>query len=338
MAEKFFAPSFLEFFLSTRSQKATKLDDINNMIDWTPVERRLKKSLKRAANAVGKPAYPGIVMFKCLVLQRMYNLSDLELEEQLRDRLSFLRFVGLGLSDDIPDSTTICRFRNELLGHKLAETLFADILLQLGRRGTFKCGVCVDATVIESSRRPQTTLEVIPTDRCEPDEPEVKVTHSDDAEAAWLKKGKKSMCGYKAHMASCADTGLVLGGHVTPANRSDMKELDRILDGLPDGVEGFCYADKGYASAENRKIVAQHGLKDAIMSKAARGRALTSWERLRNRMLSPLRSSIERIFGTFKRSRDFSRSRYVGMAKVEQEFFLVALSYNLVRARTLCFS
>ncbi len=92
-----------------------------------------------------------------------------------------------------------------------------------------------------------------------------------------------------------------------------------------------------YTSQANRDVVHQNGFKDGIMDKAVRGKALTYWQKARNKCISSVRCGIERIFGTLKRCRDFARSRYVGLAKVEQEFFLVALSYNLVRARTLCF-
>ncbi|MCR5562477.1 MAG: transposase [Desulfovibrio sp.] len=102
-------------------------------------------------------------------------------------------------------------------------------------------------------------------------------------------------------------------------------------------MRGHCYADKGYTSKANRDVVHQKGFKDDIMDKAVRGKKLTHGGKIRNKCISSVRCGIERIFGTFKRCRNFARSRYVGQAKVEQEFFLVALSYNLVRTRNLCF-
>ena len=338
MPEKKTATPIVDYFVNLRRKKNTKLDSIDLMIDWRPINKKLGKALKRTANAVGKPAYPALLLFKGLVLQRMYNLSDVELEDQINDRFSFRRFVGLGVSDDVPDATTFCRFRQELLGQKLSEKLFQLVLSQLLKKGDFKQGVSVDATVVESSRRPRTTIEVVPEDRAESDtEEQVTISHSDDTEAAWLKKGKKTYYGYKVHMAADPTYGLVVGGHVTPANRSDMNELGQVLSEIPHGIRGRCYADKGYTSKANRDVVHQKGFKDGIMEKAVRGRPLTHWQKIRNKCITSVRCGIERIFGTFKRSRDFARSRYVGQAKVEQEFFLVSLSYNLVRARTLCF-
>lgn len=330
--------TLFNFGMQSNRQKHSKLDDINAMINWGPIEKILKGKLKRSASAVGKPAYPALVMFKALVLQRMYNLSDLSLEEALEDRMSFIRFCGFDAIGSTPDATTFCRFRKELLGQKLCEKLFEQILGQLARKGTFKAGISVDATVVASSRRPRTTLEVIPEDRGESDEPEVAISHSDDTDAAWLKKGNKSHYGYKVHMASDAETGLIMGGHVTSANKSDMKGLRGVLERLPEGTEGRCYADKGYASEENRQLMKEHGLKEGIMRKAARKKPLAHWEKVRNRLISPIRSGIERIFGTLKRSFHFDRSRYVGLEKVEQEFYLVAFAYNLIRSRNLCFA
>ena len=173
--------------------------------------------------------------------------------------------------------------------------------------------------------------------------PEVKINrkksfYSDDSEAAWLKKGKKLFYGYKLHMGSCPESGFILGGHITPANYSDTSELEGVLNEIPSSVTGRCFADKGYASKNNRKILREYGFKDSIMSRALRGKALRHWERVRNKYIIPNRSRIERIFGTFKRSRQFSRSRYAGQAKEEQEFFLAALTCNLIRARNLYFS
>lgn len=339
MPEKITTTPLIDYFVNLQQKKPTKLDAINQMIDWRPVAKKLDKALKRGANAVGKPAYPGLLLFKALVLQRMYNLSDVELEEQIRDRISFHRFLGLGVSKDVPDSTTFCRFRQELLGEKLAEKLFKLIFRQVEAKGEFKQGVSVDATVVQSCRRPRKTLENIPDDRKEsPDQEDVKISYSDDTDASWLRKGNQVCYGYKAHMAVDSESGYIVGGLVTPANHSDMKELEKVLTKLPPEAGGRCYADKGYASKENREVVRRYGFKDGIMNKAARGKGLSRWEKRRNKFISSIRSGIERVFGTLKRSFGFYRSHYKGRAKVEQEFILVALCYNLVHARTRCFA
>lgn len=341
-----------DYCVIRKHTRRTKLDAIDGNIDWLPFERILRQHLHRVADAVGSPAYPPLLMFKCLVLQRLYDLSDTGLEECLVDRISFLRFVGLGMDDDIPDSTTICRFRNGLLADGLCRKLFDELVSQLRDKGLdISRGVAVDATVVRSSRRPRKVIDTVAVDRNEPDlhgeapapegapsakaEQEAAVSHSADEEAAWTVKAGKAWYGWKAHMASDVGTGLILGGHVTPANRSDMNELPKVLAEIPSAKGVRCLADKGYASRANREAVRAAGMRDGIMGKAVRGRPLTLWARIRNRLISPLRCTIERLFGHMKRTLGFSRSRYVGMAKVEQEFLLVAFAADLTRAVTL---
>lgn len=99
-------------------------------------------------------------MFKVLILEHLYNLSDEQMEESLRDRLSFLRFCGFHVSDEIPDYTTICRFRNRLLTQNLYQELFDEFNGQLEEKGLMgKKGTLIDATVGKNSRRPKKTEE-----------------------------------------------------------------------------------------------------------------------------------------------------------------------------------
>ncbi|EKO41215.1 MAG: transposase, IS5 family [Solidesulfovibrio magneticus str. Maddingley MBC34] len=109
-------PGIADYVVARRKRKECFLDEIDRLIDWTPLEKFLRKTLKRVVNAVGNPAYPPLPMFKILLLQRWYNLSDTAEEEALYDRFSFVRFVGLSLDhDEVPDATTICRFRQSLV-------------------------------------------------------------------------------------------------------------------------------------------------------------------------------------------------------------------------------
>jgi transposase, IS5 family len=124
----------------------------------------------------------------------------------------------------------------------------------------------------------------------------------------------------------------LLGGHATPANWSDTEELPEVLDesGLRRG--GFVYADKGYCSRLNRHVPQARGLMDGIMYKAARNRELSAAEKAANRMISGVRAKVERVFGTLKRGYGFFRARYLGWAKVELEFMLNAMAFNLKKA------
>lgn len=173
-----------------------------------------------------------------------------------------MRFTGFSLESGIPDETTICRFRNELGRKGIFEQLFNRINDQLeSRQLLVRTGAIVDAGLISSCRRPRKVIDVIPVDRKEDDSevrPDFKITYSDDEEAAWLKKGKHAYYGYKMHVGTDV-SGFVLGGHVTPANKSDTGEFKDLLEELAIDPGAGVIADKGYASLENREHLHQRG-------------------------------------------------------------------------------
>lgn len=329
-------PGIADYVVARRKRKDCFLDEIDRLIDWKPLEKILVKKLKRVANAVGNPAYPPLPMFKILLLQRWYNLSDVAVEESLYDRFSFVRFIGLSLDhDEVPDSSTICRFRQSLVEKNVLKRLLDKLNQQLEKRGLLvREGAIVDASVVSSARRPLKVIDVLPQDRDEDsgEAPDVTVSYSDDADAAWLRKGNRAFYGYKIHAATDSRDGYLLGGHVTPANRSDTQELLEILNEIKPKPGSRIFADKGYSSQSNRETLKQRGLEDGIMHKAARNRALSADQKASNRLISSVRAKVERAFGTLKRGYGFFRTRYLGLAKVELEFLLNAMSFNLKKA------
>ncbi|WP_235669702.1 IS5 family transposase [Solidesulfovibrio carbinolicus] len=195
-------------------------------------------------------------------------------------------------------------------------------------------GAIVDASVVSSARRPFKVLDVLPQDRQEDNEggTDVTISYSDDAEAAWLRKGNRAYYGYKIHAATDTRDGFVLGGHATPANRSDTEEFVAVLDEVDAKAGESIFADKGYSSQLNRYVLQVRGLADGIMHKAARNRELTPSKKNANRQISSVRAKVERAFGTLKRGYGFHRTRYLGRAKVELEFLLNAMAFNLKKA------
>jgi len=337
MSNRFERPGlgFLDLAVSRLKKVRTFLDEVDRIIDWAPIEKLLKRKLGRNRDAVGNPAYPALGMFKVLLLQRWYNLSDRGIEEALADRISFRRFAGFSFEYDTPDSTTICRFRNHLMERGLDQELFELLGRQLEAQGVvIKQGAIVDASIITSSRRPRKVEVVEAREEGDGEAPGYQVTtrYSDDVEASWTIKAKRPYYGYKLHMATDAEHGFILGGHVTPANRSETKELMKVVEesGIPKGA--MVLADKGYARAENRRSLEEAGLTDGIMYKAGRGRKLSPDEKLMNRVISRLRGKVERAFGTLKRDYGFHRARYLGCAKVRLEFLLNAMAFNLKKA------
>ena len=329
------APGFLDLAVAGLKKAKTFLDDVDQVIDWRPIEKVLKKKLRRNRDAAGNPAYPSLAMFKVLLLQRWYNLSDQGMDDALADRISFRRFTGMSFGYDTPDSTTICRFRNHLLECGLDEKLFDMLGRQLQDHDLIvKRGVIVDASIIESSRRPRKTQTIEKLEGADGEETdyEVNTTYSDDLDAKWTIKAKKPYYGYKLHMSTDAERGFILGGHVTPANRADNRELMEVVKESKTPEGSMVMADKGYASTDNRCDLEENHITDGIMYKAARGRKLTAPEKLMNRVISGLRGKVERAFGTLKKDYGFSRTRYLGCAKVKLEFLLSAMAFNLKKA------
>jgi IS5 family transposase len=117
-------PSFGDFLVNPKNfQTINKkfFEQLDKLINWNPVIYRIEKLYKEDN---GRPGFPALLMFKALLLAQWYGLSDPELEDCLKDRLSFKQFVGLQMEDDVPDETTLCRFRNRLIENRLFEKLF----------------------------------------------------------------------------------------------------------------------------------------------------------------------------------------------------------------------
>ncbi len=329
------SPGFLDLAVSQLKKAQTFLNDVDGLINWRPIEKELRKKLGGNTDATGNPAYPSLAMFKVLLLQRWWNLSDRGMDDALADRISFRIFTGMSFGYDTPDSATICRFRNRLMELGLDQKLFDLLNQQLtGHELIVKQGVIVDASIVESSRRPRKKQTIEEVEAAEADEPEYAVTteYSDDSEAKWTVKAGKPYYGYKLHAATDAGRGFILGGHITPANRADTREFMKVLDESKAIKGSMVFADKGYASFDNRSKLDKKRITDGIMYKAAKGRPLTGPEKLMNRVISGLRGKVERAFGTLKRDYGFQRTRYLGIAKVQTEFLLNAMAFNLKKA------
>ena len=326
--------SFLSFEAKNRIGKENRLVKLSLMLDWERIGRELDGIFAYEINGKGgqKP-YDSVKMFKAVLLGQWHSLSDPELEESLRVRLDFMMFTGL--EGDVPDATTLCRFRNRLVKKGLDDRLFAEVNRQLEEIGlkVKECrGAVVDATIIEAASRPNKVLKSIPNDREEDvgeDVPQNEIEYSKDPDARWLKKGKRYHFGYKAFVTTDSDDGYIENVHLTPANESEVGNLVNALGNVePERV----YGDKGYASKKNREYLKSRGIKDGILRKAARNRPLTPREKLRNKLLSKVRFIVEQAFGTLKRRFKAGRARYTGLRKVTAEFRFKTICFNLLKA------
>jgi IS5 family transposase len=310
--------SMADALVRQRAGVNADLKRVSEVVKWYRFEQLLKGIY---ASAEGRPSYPPLTLLKCLLLQQWYGLSDAELEEAVSDRLSFRNFAGLALDEDVPDHTTYCRFRQELVKHGVAEKVFVEMNRQLDKRGLIlRRGTLIDATLIQADA----TARAIQDD----DEEEIETS---DPDADFARRRGQAFFGYKAHVGVDQGSGLIRRALVTPANVHDSAVGDTLIC----GDETKVFGDKGYHSQERRERLKAQGIKDGIMRRGARGHLLAKKNRDRNARLARIRCQVERIFGTLKRTYGWSRVRYRGLAKNASHFFLLCTAMNLRRAVVL---
>ena len=239
-----------------------RLEEIAGLLDWEAIERQLGEVY---AAGEGRPAYRPLQMFKALVLQQWYQLSDPGLEEALLDRFSFRRFVGLGFKQRVPDHSTLSRFRAQLSRGGLGERLMAEVNCQLeAQQLILKHGTIIDATVVQAAVNPPSGPKGTVA-------PGTKAPEDPDAEWSTRKDGsvRHYHFGYKAHVAVDAGSGLVRKAILTGAKTNETV----VADDLICGDEQCVYGDKAYDSVARRELLARLGIADGIMRRAWWGTA-----------------------------------------------------------------
>jgi len=299
-------------WLSPKLGRNVRLERIAQVFDWGAVEQ-LVSGIYAARS--GRPSWPPLMLVKALLLQQWYGLSDPGLEEALGDRLSFRRFVGLGLDEGSPDHSTLSRFRKALRERGLDKSLFEEIERQLGARGLLvKSGTLMDATLVEAAVK-------------KPAAPAGSKSAT-DPDADWTRKGSKSYFGYKAHV------GVDIGGMIRRVELTSAKVYEsQVADALVCGDEKAVYADKGYELKARRARLKAAGIKDRIMHRSHKHQArLPHWQAIRNRLISPIRSAVERVFGTLKRTYGYRRVRYRGLQANLLHLRFLCIAFNLRKA------
>lgn len=313
--------NFFSLGVQDRIKQDHYLIKLDKLIDWTEIEKTLKGIHVNEVNPKGGPkAYRNLSMFKAMLLGQWHSLSDPALEESLTVRLDFMVFTGFELGERVPDETTLCRFRNKLIERGLQEKLFQEVNRQLEGHGIKvkkSEGSLLDATIITSAARPRQTVE------------SDKVSQSKDPDATWLKKGKKCYFGYRGYAIADQEKGFIDAIAVEPANKSEMTKLPELIE----KVQGKrLLTDKGFSSAENRKLVKEAGIKSGLSYKASKGSPLRYSQRLFNKIVAKRRFRIEQGFGTLKRKFQMSRATYMGRIKVEAQLYWKAICFNLTKA------
>ena len=288
------------------------LQKIDGQINWRPFEKLLEPLYHPTQ---GRPSHPPLVMFKALLLQQWYGLSDPGLEEAICDRLSFQRFLGLSLTDPVPDETRICRFRNMLAQAGLGEPLFSLLEEQLDAQGLLvRRGSLVDATLVKAQPHAPRKGEASP-----------------DPEADWTRRGKDGHFGYKVHLSVDQGSDLLRRLALTPASTSE----SRLFEEMVSGDEAAVFADGAYAKDARKAALRGRGVFCGIINRHWRYRAITAQQKRRNKLYSRVRRAVERVIGTLKCRYGMERCRYVGGVRNRCHFWLKGICYNLKKMLVL---
>jgi len=338
---------------------------IEKIVDWNSINKILLETDYRLHNNSGRDNYDPTMMFRILLVQRIYDLADRQIENELMYNLAYIQFCGLSIDHPIPDHSTISRWRQRFIDFGIYQDLFDDFNRQLVAQGyNIAKGVIVDATLVEAYSRPnqKTLIDVEPTGDAELKEQDLITTDkltktttvtktestSNDPDAKWIKKGKRSIYGYKFHAAVNTD-GLFLACETTPANVYDGNMFESLLDNV---VQSKAYTeniekqqsshrrtvvlgDKGYDSEKNRNYLKDINLSDGIMRKKPKQADFSETQRARNKTISKIRYKVERSFGLLKRKFKNHKTKYIGQKKTHNYNLLGAFAHNLIRCLSL---
>ena len=308
---------------------------LKERVRWEQFRPVLEGALRREAKGKGgRPPFDYVTMFKILILQRYYNLSDDRTEFQILDRLSFMRFLGLKISDKVPDAKTIWHFKEQLTKARAIEKLFETFLGSLESAGLIlQEGSIVDASFVEVPRQRNTREENAeikeggtPED-WKGEENKHKLPQK-DVDARWTKKNNETFYGYKDHIKADAKSKLITKYEVTDASVHDSQVLEQILG--PADADKPLYADSAYADQD--EIIKSSQVESRIHEKGYRNNPLTDAQKAANREKSKVRARVEHIFGFIENSMGGSRLRSIGKTRAKATIGLMNLTYNMFRA------
>lgn len=331
------------FDLDNRYAQLNKLRDplieLNRVIDWELFRAPLLKlSEKPRKSAAERKQIDRVLLFKMLVLQRLYNLGDEALEYQVKDRLSFMRFLGLSLAASVPDARTMWVFREELKEYKLTEALFDRFHECLHALNVeLKSGQIVDATFvtvpIQRNNREENALLKEGAVPIEWGKNPHKLAQK-DTDARWTRKNGESIYGFKDHINVDRDTKLITSWEDTPAQVHDSQVLETVLRSTEVGGAEI-HADSAYRSAEQETRLEEAGHTSRIHEKGTRNQPLTEEQKASNREKSKTRVRVEHVFGTMINDMRGICIRSIGRARAHVQIGLMNLTYNIKRVAVL---
>lgn len=318
------------------------LQKLDKVINWEMFRKPIEKGLKVEAKGVGgRPSYDKVMMFKILILQRYYNLSDEQTEFQIKDRLSFMDFLNLQIGDKIPDEKTIWHFKEQLSNKNLSQTLFDLFATQLQRGGIIgREGSMIDASFVNVPKQRNNRVEnadikkgAVPISFAKKDKNNnySKLTQK-DVDARWMTKVGERHFGYKDHINADEKTKLITKYSVSSASAHDSTEIENLID----KTDNRLYADSAYRSQKIENFLKDNNCESFVHEKGYRNKPLTQQQQKSNNVKSKIRVRVEHIFGFMTNSmHDALYMRSIGKKRIESSIGLLNLTYNLFRYEQL---
>ena len=327
--------------LAALSAKGDPLEAVDHLVPWESFRAEIEAvvltpdELKKSS--AGRKPFDAILLFRMLVLQALNNLSDEQVEYQVRDRLSFTRFLRLGIEDSIPDATTLWLFREKLAQAGLIEKLFDRFDQHLAAQGYMaRGGQMIDATIVPvpKQRNSRDENEAVKAGQTPAEwEKQPAKLRQKDRDARWTKKHGQSFFGYKNHVNADAKHKLIRCYEVTDAAVHDSQVLDELLNKGNTSAEVF--ADSAYRSDEIEARLKAGGFKSRIHWRAWRNHPLSQAQERANRNKSRIRARIEHVFGAQQTAPGGRIMRTIGIVRARAKIGLQNLAYNIRRLITL---
>ncbi|WP_104018116.1 IS5 family transposase [Roseovarius nitratireducens] len=321
--------------------KRDPLVEIDAMVPWEEfrptLERVWRKRETERKSRAGRKPMNAVLMFKTLVLSALYHLSDDQIEYQVRDRLSFMRFLGLGLEDRVPDAKTVWLYREGLAQAGKVEELFSQFDGFLAQQGNIaRGGQILDASIVAVPCNHNTRAEnkeIKNGEKPEDWEDKPAKRSQKDTDARWTKKHGKSHYGYKNHVNVDRRHKLIRRWHVSDAAQHDSQAVDHLLMGGNTG--SGVWADAAYRSEGMEAKLRARKLKSHIHRKGRRGKPLTAQAKGSNRTKSTARVRVEHVFGAQANDMGSTLVRTIGLVRARAKIGMKNLAYNMRRLTQL---
>ena len=308
------------------------LPKIQKAVNWVLFCPLLEvvRDREHKSNASRKP-FDIVLMFKVLILQSLYNLSDEQTEFQIRDGLSFMRFLGLSLGDTVPDAKTIWFFREQLTEAEVIKKAFEQFEVYLCEQGFLaRKGQIVDASIVPVPKQRNSREENKGIKQGEiPEDWSEQKKRQKDTDARWTKKNGQNYYGYKNHIDVDVRHKLFRSYEVTSASVHDSQVFEGLLD--EDNSSRDVWADSAYRSEEKLKELKKRKYREQLQRKGCRHKKLTEREARGNRTRSRIRSRVEHVFGVQAKRAGKLIVRAIGLVRVKAKVGLRNLAYNLDR-------